>query len=721
MYNAVITRRGRWLPRLLATGWLLGSAAFAAEPSSERIAIEDSQPQLLNELLEQLNSRHYVKLAIDDEFSALLLDRYLERLDGGKVYLLQSDIESARQRWSSALDDALRQRDLTAAEQLFNLWRDRAIARTEANLALLANRLPVIDDPAARVVLDPDLRDWPATSAAADQHWQLRLAEQATRLLLADKSAEEAQELLLKRYRSQLQRLQQLTPVDLFSSYANALTSLYDPHTDYMSPRSEENFKINMSLSLEGIGAVLQSDDEFTKVVRVIPGGPADLHGILQAEDRIVGVGQQDEAVVDVVGWRLDDVVDLIRGPKDSEVTLQILPAVGEFADQQREITITRDKVKLEDQAASGSIVEIAASSERAAMRIGVIELPAFYFDFDAYRARDPEYKSSTRDVFNLLKQLAGESVDGVILDLRSNGGGSLHEATTMTDLFVEPGPVVQIREADQKVDRRQRARSGAVYNGPLVVLVDRLSASASEILAGALQDYQRALIVGSQTYGKGTVQDITGLSSGQVKLTISKYYRISGDSTQNRGVVPDVALPSLWDSSKIGERERDNALAWDTIHPVPHRSYPGFADQLEVLRQRHLIRQQSRSELIRLTERLALERNWEEESAVLIDVAARRAEKDARENALLAIENRYRTRIGEPSYPDVKSWRAAEEPGDDTNLTSDDSPTGDDELDAKLAEELGELATVEADDDPLLVEAANVLADLIALTPRKK
>lgn len=715
MYNAVITRRGRLLPRLLATGWLLGCAAFATEPPIEKIATEDSQPQLLNELLEQLNSRHYVKLALDDQFSALLLERYLERLDGGKVYLLKSDIESARERWSNALDDALKQRDLTAAEQLFNLWRDRAIARTEGNLALLASELPAVDDPTIRLVLDPDLRDWPATTAVADQHWQLRLAEQSTRLLLADKTAAEAQELLLKRYRSQLQRLQQLTPVDLFSSYANALTSLYDPHTDYMSPRSEENFKINMSLSLEGIGAVLQSDDEFTKVVRVIPGGPADLHGILQAEDRIVGVGQQDEAVLDVVGWRLDDVVDLIRGPKDSDVTLQILPAVGEFADQQREITITRDKVKLEDQAASGSIVEIAASSERAAMRIGVIELPAFYFDFDAYRARDPEYKSSTRDVFNLLKQLAGENVDGVILDLRSNGGGSLHEATTMTDLFVEPGPVVQIREADQKVDRRQRARSGAVYNGPLVVLVDRLSASASEILAGALQDYKRALIVGSQTYGKGTVQDITGLSSGQVKLTISKYYRISGDSTQNRGVVPDVALPSLWDSSKIGERERDNALAWDTIHPVPHRTYAGFSGQLEVLRQRHLIRRQSRSELIRLTERLALERNWEDESAVLIDVTARRAEKDARENALLAIENRYRSRIGEPSYPDVKSWREAEQPEDQADPASDEG------FGAKLDDDLAALATVEADDDPLLIEAANVLADFIALTPRKK
>lgn len=713
MYNAVITRRGRWLPRLLAIGWLLGCAAYAVEPPSERIVTEDSQPQLLNELLEQLNSRHYVKLAIDDGFSQLLLERYLERLDSSKVYLLQNDISAAQQRWSVALDDALKQRDLTAAEALFNLWRDRAMTRTERNLALLEAGLAAPQEPTTTLELDPDQRDWLSSEAAAEQHWQLRLAEQTTRLLLADKTAEEAKELLLKRYRSQLQRLEQLTAVDLFSTYANALTSLYDPHTDYMSPRSEENFKINMSLSLEGIGAVLQADDEFTKVVRVIAGGPADLHGILQAEDRIVGVGQQDEAVLDVVGWRLDDVVDLIRGRKDSQVTLQILPAVGEFADQQREITITRDKVKLEDQAASGSIVEIPASSEHAAMRIGVIELPAFYFDFDAYRARDPDYKSSTRDVFNLLKRLANESVDGVILDLRSNGGGSLHEATTMTDLFVEPGPVVQIREADQQVDRRQRARSGAVYNGPLVVLVDRLSASASEILAGALQDYQRALIVGSQTYGKGTVQDVTGLSSGQVKLTISKYYRISGDSTQNRGVVPDVALPSLWDSSKIGERERDNALEWDTIHAVPHRSYPGFADKLELLRQRHTIRQQSRSELIRLTERLALERSWEDEDAVLINLEARRAEKSAREEALLAIENRHRNRRGEPTYADVKSWRAAEEPSDETM----DDKAGTDELEEKLAEELGELTSVSADDDPLLVETANILADLITLS----
>ena len=708
------------LPLLLAAALSsqIGAADTVAEGNSQPlqpITAESAQSPLLGELVEQLNRDHYIKLAVDDDFSALLLARYLDRLDSGKVYLLAGDIHAATERWQTSLDDAVRQRDLTPPLALYNLWRERATARVEWAIGVLGAGLSLPEDPAASVVLDAEQRDWMESGVEADAHWRLRLAEQKVRLMLADKSAQEAEELLAKRYKSQLTRLQQLNAVDFFSTFSNSLTSLYDPHTDYMSPRSEENFKINMSLSLEGIGAVLQLEDEFTKVVRVIAGGPADMQGILQAEDRIVGVGQQGESVVDVVGWRLDDVVDLIRGPKDSQVTLHILPAVGEFADQQRELTITRDKVKLEDQAASASIVELPASSERAAVRIGAIELPAFYFDFEAYRQRDPEYKSSTRDVFNLLRELSDQAVDGIILDLRSNGGGSLHEATTMTDLFVEPGPVVQIRQADQKVDRRQRARSGAIYNGPLVVLVDRLSASASEILAGALQDYQRALIVGSQTYGKGTVQDMTALSSGQVKLTISKYYRISGDSTQNRGVVPDVALPSLWDSSKIGERERDNALPWDTIHPVPHKRYAGFDDKIEILRQRHAIRQQSRSELIRLTERLALEAQWRDESAALVNLPARRAEKERRETALLEVENRHRLRTGKTPYEDVESWRAADEDADSALAGEADT---DSPAQVEEAEDAGDtLVLVNAEDDPLLVETANILADLITLS----
>lgn len=690
------------------------------------LSLDPSQPPLLGELLEQLGRDHYVKLTLDDDFSSALLARYFDRLDGAKLYFYAADVAAAQQRFQSSLDDAVRQRDLAPALELYNLWRQRAMARVEKAITLLEQGLALPQQPTASVVIDAEQRQWFASTAAADDYWQLRLAEQKVRLMLADKSADEADELLAKRYKNQLTRLQQLNSVDFFSTFSNALTSLYDPHTDYMSPRSEENFKINMSLSLEGIGAVLQSEDEFTKVVRVIPGGPADMQGILQSEDRIVGVGQQGEAVVDVVGWRLDDVVDLIRGPKDSQVTLHILPALGEFADQQREITITRDKVKLEDQAASGSLVELPASSERGPLRIGVIELPAFYFDFEAYRQRDPEYKSSTRDVFNLLRELSDEDVDGLILDLRGNGGGSLHEATTMTDLFVEQGPVVQIKQADQQVDRRQRARSGQVYFGPLVVLVDRLSASASEILAGALQDYRRALIVGSQTYGKGTVQDITGLSSGQVKLTISKYYRISGDSTQNRGVVPDVTLPSLWDSSKIGERERDNALPWDTIHPVPHKLYPGFDDKIELLRQRHAIRQQTRSELVRLNERLALEQQWGEDKTVLVQLEARRAQKQAREQALLAIENRHRERTGQPPFADVASWRAAEKDADSTlaisaqqdDLLDTPAPVSGADSDTP-SDQPPALPLVSAEDDPLLVETANILADLITLSAR--
>ena len=337
-----------------------------------------------------------------------------------------------------------------------------------------------------------------------------------------------------------------------------------------------------MSLSLEGIGAQLTTEDEFTEVVDVISGGPADIQGILKPKDKIIGVGQGDNDIVDVIGWRIDDVVDLIRGEKGSTVRLQI----DSGGSSDKIISIVRDTVKLEEKSAQSSIINITNKSKN--YKLGVIEIPTFYMDFEAYRKRDPNYKSTSRDVRKLLKDLKAQSVDGVVLDLRNNGGGSLYEATALTDLFIDYGPVVQIRDANKKIYRNQRATSKAYYNGPMVVLINRLSASASEIFAGAIQDYGRGLIVGSQSYGKGTVQTMSELSNGLLKLTVSKFYRVTGGSTQHRGIIPDIAYPSAFNADEIGESHLDSALPWDQIHSVPHQYSNKISDLIEPLQAAH-------------------------------------------------------------------------------------------------------------------------------------
>ena len=423
------------------------------------------------------------------------------------------------------------------------------------------------------VPLDVENLQWAKNQAELDDRWRKQLKNQVLSLKLADKPENEIVPTLQKRYTSQLKSVKQYNSQDVFQIYANALTELYDPHTNYLSPRSTENFNINMSLSLEGIGAVLQMDDEYTKVSSLVAKGPADKQGDLQPADRIVAVGQGvDGPLEDVIGWRLDEVVELIRGPKDTTVRLEVIPAKSKSADERKIITIVRNKVKLEEQSAQKKVIEIPEGNK--VIKVGVIDIPAFYIDFDAMRRGDKDYKSTTRDVKNLLQELEAEGVDGIIVDLRNNGGGSLQEANELTGLFIEYGPTVQIRHSSRRVWRDGKRLKGPYYEGPLVVLVNRLSASASEIFAGAMQDYQRGIIVGDRSFGKGTVQTLIPLTEGQLKITESKFYRISGESTQHRGVVPDVEFPSIYDTEEIGESALDHALNWDQISPIRHSNY---------------------------------------------------------------------------------------------------------------------------------------------------
>lgn len=647
---------------------------------------QSEQTALYREIFDRLATRHYRGQTIDDALSKRYLAEYLDQLDPLKGYFLQSDIDEFNQ-WQTKLDDLAKRGDVKPGFVIFNRLRERATAQLNWNIALLQDSEHLFDFAADdTLLLDGDKREWLANTAAAEEFWYKRIKDSLIRLLLNDKEESKARELLVKRYQNQIKQYEQRDSQDVFQLYVNALAKLYDPHTSYFSPRTTENFQINMSLSLEGIGAELTIEDEYTKVVRIIPGGPADLQGILKAGDKIIGVGQDDEEIVDVVGWRLDDVVDLIRGAKDSTVRLDVIPGSGESADTTITIAIVRDKVKLEDKSAQSKILEIEQEGQK--FKLGVIEIPAFYLDFEAYRARDPNFKSTTRDVARLLNELTDQQVDGIVLDLRNNGGGSLLEATGLTDLFIDRGPVVQIKDSDSRIYRNQRATIPAQYKGPLLVMINRLSASASEIFAGAMQDYGRALIVGSQSYGKGTVQDVTGLSSGQLKLTVSKFYRVSGDSTQHRGVLPDIQFPSAYDPEEVGESHQDNALPWDQIRAIPHAISTDLQRYIEPLTTAHKKRSAADPDYRKLVESLALSKRWSEDDVLSLNIEKRRERSAKWDAELFALENNRRSKKGLEPYADIASWEKAEVP--------EEQPI--------------------AESDPLLQEAGHILSNQIRL-----
>ena len=695
-------------------------AAVAIAP----IEKQSEQTALYREILDRLATRHYRGQEINDELSARYLSTYIEMLDPLKSYFLAADINDFSQ-WQTTLDDLASRGDVTPGFYMFNRLRDRMLGQLQANIELLESDYEFDYSVDEVIVLDGEDRQWMQSAEQQRDYWRKRIKDSMIRLLINDKEPEKARELLIKRFNNQIKQMEQRDSQDVFQLYANALASLYDPHTSYFSPRTTENFQINMSLSLEGIGAELRTEDEYTKVARVIPGGPADLQGILKAEDRIIAVGQEDDELVDVIGWRIDDVVQLIRGAKDSTVRLEVIGGGSDSSDSTKVIAIVRDKVKLEEKSAQSKIIKI--DQDGTELKLGVIDIPAFYMDFEAYRKRDPEYKSTTRDVYNLLMELREEQVDGIVLDLRNNGGGSLHEATMLTDLFIDAGPVVQIRNAYQRVSRDQRATMRAAYSGPLVVMINRLSASASEIFAGALQDYDRAIVVGSQSFGKGTVQDVTGLSSGQLKLTVSKFYRVSGDSTQHRGVLPDIEFPSVYDKDEIGESQQDNALPWDNIHSVPFKPSRGVKQYIETLTAEHQQRIARDPDFVYLVDQLALSNSWDADKTVSLNMAKRKARNKDWDTQQFLLENKRRRLKGLELHADVSAWKAANKDEEELVVDTQDTPVdgegASDNANGFLdgAEGQEDKAKVDeeeniAESDPMLQEAGHILADHIRL-----
>ncbi len=642
-------------------------------------------------VVELLRRHHYNKPPLNDERSIQIYDNYLKLLDPSRSYFTAADIAEFNQ-WRTKFDDLLKSGDLEPGFAIYRRHLTRLEERLNFALAELGKGVDKIDFTIdEELQIDREKAPWAKDRAELDELWRKRVKDEVLRLKIAGKETKDIQELLTKRYKNQLSRLKQTRGEDAFQAYINAFATTYDPHTTYLSPDNAENFDINMSLSLEGIGAVLQSDNEYVKVVRLVPAGPAEKSKQIAPADKIVGVAQGNDEMVDVIGWRLDEVVKLIRGPKGSTVRLEVIPASNPPSDQtSKVVTITREAVKLEEQAAKKKVLEL--KHEGRDYKLGVIELPAFYLDFKAFRAGDPNYKSTTRDVKRLLDELQAEKVDGVVIDLRNNGGGSLQEATELTSLFIEQGPTVLVRNADGRVDVLADESKGVYYSGPLAVLVNRLSASASEIFAGAMQDYHRALILGGQTFGKGTVQTIQPLNHGELKLTLAKFYRVSGQSTQHQGVIPDITYPDVMDTKDIGESALPAALPWDSIPPAIKPELDPIKPFLSELKARHEQRTAQDPDFVFTRDRLTLAKKLMAETTVSLNEQTRRARQAEVEAKQLALENNRRQAKGEEPLKEL------EKEDEDALPLADDKST--------------------PEDDAYLAESGRILLDYLGLNP---
>jgi carboxyl-terminal processing protease len=680
----------------LAFTFALSALPLAAKTTSDDFweYLQPDREQVIASLnvVELLKRHHYNKPPLNDERSEKIYQGYLKMLDPSRSYFTASDIAEFDQ-WRTRFDDLLRNGDLQPGFAIYKRHLERLQSRLQFALNKLEQGVDKIDlDTDENLLIDRENAPWVKDVAELDDLWRKRLKDEVLRLKIAGKEPKAIQELLTKRYKNQLARLKQTRGEDVFQAYINAFAMSYDPHTTYLSPDNAENFDINMSLSLEGIGAVLQSDNEYVKVVRLVPAGPAEKSKQIAPADKIIGVAQGSKEMVDVIGWRLDEVVKLIRGPKGSQVRLEVIPTSNAPNDQtSKVVAITREAVKLEEQAAKKSILHLKHDDRD--YTLGVIEIPAFYLDFKAFRAGDPNYKSTTRDVKRLLNELEKEKVDGVVIDLRNNGGGSLQEATELTGLFIDQGPTVLVRNSDGRVDVLADENSGIYYKGPLAVLVNRLSASASEIFAGAMQDYHRALILGGQTFGKGTVQTIQPLNHGELKLTLAKFYRVSGQSTQHQGVIPDIQYPDMMNTKEIGESALPEALPWDSIKPAIKPELDSIKPFLSELQNRFENRTAQNPDFTFARERLQLAQKLMEENTVSLNETKRRAQQTDIEGQQLAIENTRRKAKGEALLNKLKEV-------DEDALPVEDEKT-------------------KPEDDAYLAESGRILLDYLGLNTR--
>ncbi len=646
-----------------------------------------------------LTNWHYKNTKLNDHLSAMVLDQYLEMLDPNRSYFLQGDI-NVFERHRHSFDDALRHTELAPAFEIFNLYVERVKERINYARQTLDREFDFTVDELYR--FDRSEASWSLSEVELNEIWRKRVKNDYLRLRLAGKEEAEIRKMLRERYDNLERRIIELNEDDVFQFFMNAVTQAIEPHTSYLSARSSDNFEISMKLSLEGIGALLDRQTEYTSIARIVPGGPAALDGRLKEDDRVIGVGQGESGkLVDVIGWRLDDVVDLIRGPKGTVVRLEILPEDAGPDGPSEIINLVRNEVKLEEQAAQKQIIEVPRGDE--VVKIGIIELPVFYLDFQGRATNKPDYRSSTRDVHRLINEMKEEGVSGIVIDLRNNGGGSLLEATTLTGLFIEQGPVVQVRTTRGKVSLERDDDPDMVWDGPMAVLVNRYSASASEIFAAAIQDYGRGIIIGEPTFGKGTVQNLIDLDDftpadsarmGQLKLTVAQFFRVNGGSTQNKGVIPDIVFPFAGEAADWGESSLENALPWTEIEATEYQPVDDLSNLFAVVDTRYQNRMKADAEFNYLLTDIEEYNDSADRVTVSLLESKRRQEIDEAKDKRQKRAEERAVRRGEP----------VPEPVDDI----------DDDLAGEESED--EEAAAKDDFDLLLNEAARILADVIEL-----
>jgi carboxyl-terminal processing protease len=666
MMTVPLRRSSGWITAALLLVLALALAGSAQAPAGTSVlpagtlAPTDTQRATARKVGRILEEAHYSRAALDDKMSDVVYHRYLEFLDGQRSYFLASDLDEFS-AYRLRFGDMIRTGEIDPAYLIFARFQLRNRERIQHAIELLKSE----PDWAANESFEFDRTHavWPADQATMEELWRKRVKNDALSLMLTGKAWPDASEVLRKRYERVLKRVDQVTSEDVFEGLMNAYARAFDPHSSYFSPRSSEEYRIQMSLNYEGIGASLQVVDDYVTIMNVLEGGPAAVAGTLTTNDRIIGVGQGHEGpVTDVIGWRLDDVVQLIRGKAGTSVRLQVLPAGAAPGSSEKIMEFVRNKVTLEAQAAHKEVKTVARNGRT--FKIGVITVPGFYQDIAAQNAGDENYRSTTHDVLKLLRDLKSENVDGLVLDLRGDGGGYLPEATALTGLFINHGPVVQLRDTAGRLEVLDDPEPAPFYDGPLAVLVDRLSASASEIFAGAIQDYHRGVILGQTTFGKGTVQNLVPLDrwspkpvNGQLTVTIGKFYRVTGESTQHRGVEPDVPLASPLDTKEIGESALESALPWDRIAGVPFRMSVGTsaAPAVAALATEEDVRAQHDPDYRWLVSDIAAIDSVRGQHSVSLNLKARREERTRVQSERLARENSRRAAKNLPALKSVE------------------------------------------------------------------
>lgn len=638
---------------------LLSSISYTDE--YKHIQLSDTKKELSDEIFSKIERSHYLGKISKDNFNLKFFEAIIKKIDENKNLLLEDEVQFYINK-SKQINN--KDFNIELAYDLINLYFKRLVDFSNFQIKLIEeNQFDFFKDEYLDIFYEDNV--WQTNLSDLHSLWQLETKNDLLVAQMSESSSSQPNNDLIKRYQNRIRRINQQKEEDVFSLVINVLTNQFDPHSSYLSPRSAEDFELNMSLKLSGIGALLGVEDDYTKIINLVPGGPAEKSGKIDPEDRISKIRQIDSTeYVDVVGWRIDEVVDLIRGEKGTEVEIEFISFNSEN-DSTKLVTLKREEIKLEDRAAKSEIIEMNNN------RIGIIDLPSFYIDFEEYQKRNKDYRSSSNDVRKILNNFNELNVDAVILDLRNNGGGALIEANKIIGLFVSSGPTVQVKQSRGYIQPYGDSRAIQVWKKPLLVLVNRYSASASEIVAGAIQDYRRGIVAGQRTFGKGTVQSLENLSQGQIKITESKYYRVNGMSTQNKGVIPDIELPVTWDIDTVGESSYPTAMSWDTIKPYRHKKFDldkELIDKITAKYQLRLKEEPNLNYLKKIKARYDLNKN---KKILSLNIEDRKIQKELRKNWLLKIENERRIAIGDEVFMSYKEMEDFNDNEDNINSNS--------------------------------------------------